>query len=75
MSEYVGDLDHAGAQACLLYTSRLSFSQTKGDQKKLEQFVHRWSDFLTRDTATSDGDLRRFIERVELDAGMEDESK
>lgn len=57
------------------YMKRLSFSQTKGDQKKLEQFVHRWNDFLTRDTATSDRDLQRFIERVELDAGIEAEPK
>lgn len=51
------------------YMKRLSFSQTKGDQRKLEQFARKWNDFLTRDTVTSDGDLRRFIERVELDAG------
>lgn len=55
------------------YMKRLSFSQTKGDEKKLEQFVQTWSNFLTRDTDTADRDLRRFIERRELDAGAEAE--
>ena len=49
------------------YMKRLSFSQTKGDERKLEQFVKNWSNFLTADTQTSDADLRRFIERRELD--------
>ena len=55
------------------YMKRLSFSQTKGDEKKLERFVRTWSDFLTKDTETGDRDLRRFIERVELDDGLKDE--
>ncbi len=56
------------------YMKRLSFSQTKRDAQKLETFVRTWSDFLTRDTDTTDCDLRRFIERKKLeDAGTEDE--
>ena len=49
------------------YMKRLSFSQTKSDAEKLEKFVRTWSDFLNRDTDTSDADLRRFIERRELE--------
>ena len=52
------------------YMKRLSFSQTKGDEKKLEKFVEKWSGFLTKDTETSDRDLRRFMERRALDAGI-----
>lgn len=57
------------------YMKRLSFSQTKGDEKKLEKFVRTWSDFLNKDTETGDRDLKRFIERVELDAGTKNESE
>ncbi len=53
------------------YMKRLSFAQTKSDAEKLEKFMRTWSNFLTRDTETSDGDLRRFIERRELDEGHE----
>lgn len=56
------------------YMKRLSFSQTKGDEKKLETFVRTWSNFLTRDTETADKDLRRFIERRELDEGIASDS-
>lgn len=55
------------------YMKRLSFAQTKTDEKKLETFVRTWSNFLTRDTETTDGDLRRFIERSELDGNTEAE--
>lgn len=50
------------------YMKRLSFCQTKTDQRKLEIFTRTWSNFLTKDTETTDKDLRRFIERRELDA-------
>lgn len=50
------------------YMKRLSFSQTKSDERKLETFVRTWSNFLSPDTQTLDKDLRRFIERNELDA-------
>jgi len=56
------------------YMKRLSFSQTKSDAAKLEKFVKSWSNFLNRDTDTNDRDLRRFIERQELDEGTEAES-
>ena len=49
------------------YMKRLSFSQTKADERKLETFVRTWSNFLTKDTETADKDLRRFMERRELD--------
>lgn len=52
------------------YMKRLSFSQTKTDQQKLETFVRTWSNFLNKDTETADKDLRRFIERREMDAGI-----
>jgi len=51
------------------YMKRLSFAQTKTDEKKLETFVNRWSNFLSKDTETSDKDLLRFIERREIDEG------
>lgn len=54
------------------YMKRLSFAQTKSDAAKLERFVSTWSNFLTRDTETTDGDLRKFIERRALDEGFED---
>ncbi len=57
------------------YMKRLSFSQTKTDQRKLETFVRTWSNFLTKDTETTDGDLRRFVERRELDERDEAGSK
>ncbi len=57
------------------YMKRLSFSQTKSDAEKLEKFVKQWSNFLNRDTDTNDRDLRRFIERQELDEGFETESE
>ncbi len=55
------------------YMKRLSFSQTKSDERKLEQFVRTWRNFLNSDTLTDDKDLQRMIERSELDAGAEDE--
>ncbi len=55
------------------YMKRLSFSQTKSDAAKLEKFVRHWSNFLNRDTDTNDRDLRRFIERQELDEDFETE--
>lgn len=55
------------------YMKRLSFAQTKSDMAKLEKFVRTWSNFLNRDTETTDGDLRRFIERQELDHDTETE--
>lgn len=57
------------------YMKRLSFSQTKADERKLETFVRTWSNFLTKDTETADKDLRRFIERRELDDHFETDEK
>lgn len=57
------------------YMKRLSFSQTKTDQRKLENFVHSWSNFLSKDTETDDRDLRRFLERCEFDAENTSESE
>jgi len=54
------------------YMKRLSFAQTKSDNEKLKRFASTWSNFLTRDTVTTDGDLKRFMERRELDEGFED---
>lgn len=53
------------------YMKRLSFSQTKSDAAKLEKFMKTWSNFLTRDTETTDKDLYRLIERRELDGDSE----
>ena len=53
------------------YMKRLSFSQTKSDMAKLEKFMHTWSNFLTRDSDTTDKDLLRLIERRELDGDQE----
>lgn len=57
------------------YMKRLSFAQTKSDAEKLERFMKTWSNFLTRDTETADKDLRRFIERQELDGDQETEQE
>ncbi|MBQ3079057.1 MAG: DUF3440 domain-containing protein [Clostridia bacterium] len=54
------------------YMKRLSFAQTKSDEKKLELFIGKWNNFLTRDTETADKDLKRLIERRELDEGCQD---
>ena len=53
------------------YMKRLCFAQTKSDEEKLKQFVKKWSNFLTRDTDTSDQDLKRFLERSEADGNSE----
>ncbi len=49
------------------YMKRLSFAQTKGDEKKLQTFVNTWSNFLTMETAKEDSDLNRFMERREME--------
>lgn len=51
------------------YMKRLSFAQTKGDEKKLQTFVNTWSNFLTKESAAGDKDLNRFMERREMENG------
>lgn len=55
------------------YMKRLSFSQTKSDEKKLKMFMEKWSNFLTDDTETQDKDLKRLLERSETHAGEENQ--
>lgn len=52
------------------YMKRLSFAQTKGDEKKLKNFVDTWDNFLTKEAAAKDADLGRFMERREMENGQ-----
>lgn len=57
------------------YMKRLSFAQTKSDMAKLEKFMRKWSNFLTRDSDVTDKDLLRLIERRELDGDPETDTE
>ncbi len=43
------------------YLKRLSFSQTKNDDKKLIQLIHKWDNLLNKTTQTDDTKLRKII--------------
>ncbi len=49
------------------YMKRLSFSQTKSDEKKLKLFMEKWSNFLNDETDTDDKDLNQLLERMTYD--------
>lgn len=44
------------------YLRRLSFAQTKSDDKELQRLIHKWDNLLNRDTKTDDKALIKVIE-------------
>lgn len=44
------------------YLRRLSFSQTKTDEKQLMELIHKWDNLLDKTTVTDDKFLQRVIE-------------
>ena len=44
------------------YMKRLSFAQTKTDEKDLKLLIHKWDNLLTEETVSDDKDLLNFIE-------------
>jgi len=43
------------------YLRRLSFAQTKNDDKKLIELIHKWDNLLNKTTQTDDIKLRKMI--------------
>lgn len=44
------------------YMRRLSFGQTKNDDRELMELIHKWDNLLNRKTRTDDKTLQRVIE-------------
>ncbi len=44
------------------YLRRLSFAQTKNDDKKLIELIHKWDNLLNKTTQTDDIKLRKIIQ-------------
>lgn len=44
------------------YLRRLSFAQTKNDDKQLMQLIHKWDNLLNKKTKTDDKTLQRIID-------------
>ena len=44
------------------YLKRLSFAQTKNDDKELQRLIHKWDNLLNKKTVTDDKTLQRIIE-------------
>lgn len=45
------------------YLKRLSFAQTKNDDKELQRLIHKWDNLLNKKTVTDDKTLQRIIEK------------
>lgn len=45
------------------YLRRLSFAQTKNDDKELMQLIHKWDNLLNKKTKTDDKILQRIIQK------------
>ena len=43
------------------YLKRLSFAQTKNDDKELLELIHKWDNLLTKKTKTDDKTLQKII--------------
>ena len=43
------------------YLKRLSFAQTKTEEKELRILAHKWDNLINSNTVTSDPDLNKFI--------------
>lgn len=48
------------------YLRRLSFAQTKSDDKELQRLIHKWDNLLNRDTKTDDKVLIKIIEEQNI---------
>lgn len=44
------------------YLRRLSFTQTKNDDKELERLIHKWDNLLNNTTKTDDKTLQKIIQ-------------
>ncbi len=44
------------------YLRRLSFTQTKNDDKELERLIHKWDNLLNYSTKTDDKTLQKIIQ-------------
>lgn len=44
------------------YLRRLSFAQTKNDDKELMNLIHKWDNLLNKKTKTDDKTLQKIIE-------------
>lgn len=45
------------------YLRRLSFGQTKNDDKELRELIHKWDNLLNKKTKTDDKILQKVIEQ------------
>ena len=43
------------------YLRRLSFGQTKNDNRELQQLIHKWDNLLNKKTRTDDKTLQKII--------------
>lgn len=44
------------------YLKRLSFAQTKNDDRELMELIHKWDNLLTKKTRTDDKTLQKIIQ-------------
>lgn len=44
------------------YLRRLSFAQTKNDDKELMELIHKWDNLLSKETKTDDKTLQKIIQ-------------
>ncbi len=58
------------------YLKKLSFAQTKTDDKELERLIHKWDNLLNRNTKTDDKNLIKIIQKNdEIERGNNNGSK
>lgn len=58
------------------YLKKLSFAQTKADNKELERLIHKWDNLLNRNTKTDDKNLIKIIQKNdEIERGNNNGSK
>lgn len=58
------------------YLKKLSFAQTKTDDKELERLIHKWDNLLNRNTKTDDRNLIKIIEECDrIERGNNNGSK
>lgn len=58
------------------YLKKLSFAQTKTDDKELERLIHKWDNLLNRNTKTDDKNLIKIIEENnKVERGNNNDSK
>ena len=43
------------------YMKRLSFAQTKNDDRELQRLIHKWDNLLNKNTITDDKTLQKII--------------